>query len=216
MRKTAFLIAVLLLGLSGISWSEDYDSALQAYKEGDYLVALAAYEALAANGDANAQNDLGVMYSLGEGVPRNALKAMKWYRLAAEQGHADAQVSLGWMFVYGYGESPCSEGVNPLALTADQGGALSPAAARGISRSRATMQEMSSIENRVEEKGEPQGCVPQNYELAFMWLDIAAEGGVENAVSGRDIVIRKMTPEQIASGRKLSKICREMEYKGCY
>ena len=53
---------------------------------------------LAEDGDAEAQNDLGVMYGNGEGVPQDYKEAVKWYRLAAEQGVAAAQYNLGGMY----------------------------------------------------------------------------------------------------------------------
>ena len=53
---------------------------------------------LAEQGNAGAQNDLGVMYAEGRGVPQDDAKAIKWFRKAAEQGHADAQLNLGEMY----------------------------------------------------------------------------------------------------------------------
>ena len=43
-------------------------------------------------GHAGAQFNLGYMYSVGLGVPRDMPKACYWYMKAAEQGQADAQV----------------------------------------------------------------------------------------------------------------------------
>jgi hypothetical protein len=37
------------------------------------------------------------MYRIGEGVPKNAAKAIKWFRKAAAQGNSDAQFNLGIM-----------------------------------------------------------------------------------------------------------------------
>ena len=54
-------------------------------------------------GDANAQNEIGVMYANGDGVIKDAAEAVKWYRKAAEQGLAGAQLILGWMYVHGDG-----------------------------------------------------------------------------------------------------------------
>ena len=45
----------------------------------------------AAAGDANAQYELGVAYSKGEGVPQDNTEAVKWVRLAAAQGIAAVQ-----------------------------------------------------------------------------------------------------------------------------
>ncbi len=52
---------------------------------------------LAAQGDAHAQFNLGVMYDKGRGVSQDYAEAVKWYRKAAEQGHASAQHNLGVM-----------------------------------------------------------------------------------------------------------------------
>ena len=60
------------------------------------------YHLAAEQGEASAQNNLGVMYGTGEGVPEDDAEAVRWYRLAAEQSHASAQNNLGVM--YGAGE----------------------------------------------------------------------------------------------------------------
>jgi hypothetical protein len=54
-------------------------------------------------GDASAQNNLGVMYATGQGVPQDDAEAVRWYALAAEQGHALAQYNLGGMYSSGRG-----------------------------------------------------------------------------------------------------------------
>ena len=54
-------------------------------------------------GDANAQNNLGIMYINGEGVPQDYAEAAQWYRLAADQGHTNAQFILGVMYQEGEG-----------------------------------------------------------------------------------------------------------------
>ena len=46
-------------------------------------------------GKANAQYYLGVLYALGDGVPKDDAEALKWWRLAAEQGNDEAQGILG-------------------------------------------------------------------------------------------------------------------------
>ncbi len=54
-------------------------------------------------GDADAQNNLGVMYGGGRGVPQNYAEAMKCYKKAADQGHAKAHYNLGVMYENGHG-----------------------------------------------------------------------------------------------------------------
>ena len=64
----------------------------------------AAWLRKAANrGFAPAQNNLGVKYNKGQGVPQDNKEAVKWWRLSAEQGHASAQYNLGRSYEQGLG-----------------------------------------------------------------------------------------------------------------
>ena len=56
---------------------------------------LQALKAKAANGDAQAQLDLGMCYWTGTWVSRDLKQAAKWHRKAAEQGLARAEYQLG-------------------------------------------------------------------------------------------------------------------------
>jgi hypothetical protein len=49
------------------------------------------WEKLAKTGDAEAQNNLGLMYYGGHGTEKDEELALKYFQLAAQQGHADAQ-----------------------------------------------------------------------------------------------------------------------------
>ena len=60
----------------------------------DYAAALEFYRRAAELGNASAQNSLGRMFELGDGVPQDEANAIKWYRQAAEQGHPDAMAAL--------------------------------------------------------------------------------------------------------------------------
>jgi len=64
---------------------------------------LAALRKAAAQGDAEAQCELGNRYYLGRGVPEDYTEAAKWHRLAAEQGHAEAQCAMGNRYYLGKG-----------------------------------------------------------------------------------------------------------------
>ena len=76
----------------------------------------------AEQGDASAQDDLGLMYADGRGVPRDSTEAVRWYRLAAEQGLADGQKNLGDMYMDGRGvPQDETEAVRWYRLAADQG-----------------------------------------------------------------------------------------------
>jgi TPR repeat protein len=52
-------------------------------------------------GDPEAQFKLGEMYAAGDGVPKNAGKAVEWYQKAAAQGDVSAQLTLAAMYIGG-------------------------------------------------------------------------------------------------------------------
>jgi len=78
--------------------------------------------ARAERGEADAQLELGLMYSIGRGVPQDHAEALRWYRKAADQGEAIAQVNLGKMYIFGEGvQQNASEGFRWILKSADQG-----------------------------------------------------------------------------------------------
>ena len=60
----------------------------------DYTEAVRLYSLAAAQGDADAQSNLGVMFQYGKGVAQYRAEAIRWYRLAAAQGDAWAKATL--------------------------------------------------------------------------------------------------------------------------
>lgn len=101
--KRFALAAIMLAGLAAPAWATHLDAGLAAYERGDYATALREWKPLAKQGDADAQYNLGLVYSRGNGVPRDDAEAAKWYRKAAEQGFAAAQFNLGVMYSNGKG-----------------------------------------------------------------------------------------------------------------
>ena len=106
-RTTAAVFLVLsitapVMAASG-GHGSSYDDGVTAYGWGDYAAALRIFRKLAQQGDAAAQNDLGIMNEKGKGVAQNYVKAAKWYRLAADQGAAAAQFNLGLLYAKGQG-----------------------------------------------------------------------------------------------------------------
>jgi TPR repeat protein len=61
------------------------------------------YTKAASQRNANAQYNLGVMYTVGRGVSADEVVAARWYREAGMQGHADAQANLGNLYLTGRG-----------------------------------------------------------------------------------------------------------------
>lgn len=96
------LIWIVLLCLSASAWA-GYDEGFAAYNKEDYATALKEWQSLAEQGNAIAQLNLGAMYAIGQGVPKNDKEAVKWWRKAAEQSNAQAQLFLGAMYEDGQG-----------------------------------------------------------------------------------------------------------------
>lgn len=80
-----------------------FDLASKNYGEGNYPAALRLFQKAAEQGHASAQFNLGVMYSKGQGVVRDAKQAAQWYQKAAEQGLVFAQYNLAAMYGEGKG-----------------------------------------------------------------------------------------------------------------
>ncbi len=84
------------------AWA-DFQSGLEAYNRGDYMTALREFRPLADQGGASAQNNLGVLYGKGQGVPQDYAQARHWWEKAAAQGDVKAQHNLGILYDKGYG-----------------------------------------------------------------------------------------------------------------
>ena len=117
----AALYAVGMLGLTAPAWA-GLDEAEAAYGRADYATALREFRRLAEQGNAKAQNTLGLMYGEGQGVPQDYAKAVGWYHKAAEQGYAKAQNNLGFMYRNGRGvPQDYAEAVKWFRKAAEQG-----------------------------------------------------------------------------------------------
>ena len=106
------LLAVLLLTLAGCGEEATGNKTeaeapviteKQLSAEANAKEKLAGWKQKAEGGDAKGQYFLGVMYALGDGVPKDAAKAVEWQQKAAAQGNADAQYILGSMYSKGQG-----------------------------------------------------------------------------------------------------------------
>ena len=80
------------------------------YKNGqgvsqDYGRAVELFRKAANQGNAIAQDNLGVMYQNGLGVLQDDGHAVQWFRRAANQGHAGAQRALDVMCANDHGVS---------------------------------------------------------------------------------------------------------------
>jgi TPR repeat protein len=103
-KKMRWGVAVTVMTVSGMfsmaHAGSDMSTSFDAASTGNFKQAVTIWEDMAANGDAQAQFNLGLMYHGGLGLPRNEKTAVELYQKAAESGYTAAQVYL----VVGYEE----------------------------------------------------------------------------------------------------------------
>ncbi len=75
----------------------------RAYDKDEPVLARRLWAALAEQGDADSAYKLGMIYDMGNGVERDAARAVYWYRRAAEDGHPHAQHNLAVAYANGDG-----------------------------------------------------------------------------------------------------------------
>lgn len=105
-RHWALLVVGLLLPVLLISapvHAKNLTDALRLMRAGQYVEAMAAFEPLAAAGNADAEELIGVMYAMGLGVARDDERAFEWYLRASLKGHPGAQSGIGWYYETGRG-----------------------------------------------------------------------------------------------------------------
>jgi hypothetical protein len=165
------------------------DAAYAAYRKGDYATVLRLARPLAAEGDARAQSMLGLVYYRGRGMAQDHNEAVKWFRRAADQGDAAAQFNLGVMFSEGQGvPQDYAEAAKWYRLAADQGDAQAQYNL-GLSYARGEAGQADNVS-------------------AYMWFNLAAahfpasDTRRSAAVTSRDLLANKMTPDQIAEAQK--------------
>jgi TPR repeat protein len=96
MRKRIVGSTILAAQLVGAftAFAGPWEDGMAAYNRGDYLPAIRVFRTLAEQGNAKAQNVLGVMFRKGEGVPKNPARAHMWLSFAAARGDARAKAEL--------------------------------------------------------------------------------------------------------------------------
>ena len=79
------LVVTMVLAIGAPVAAGPWEDGIVAYNQGDYATAVRLWLPLAEQGDASAQLNLGAMYSNGQGIPQDYIKAHKWYNLSASR-----------------------------------------------------------------------------------------------------------------------------------
>ncbi len=197
-RLITFLCVTILVGNPVDVKADQFDEGHDAYSLGNYQKALEILKPLAEKGDTRAQYTLGNMYFYGKGVSRDGKEAIKWFRKTADQGNADVQIFLGFKYYRGEGiPQDYIEAAKWFRIAAEQGFA--------------TAQFHLGL---MYTNG--QGVLQDNVQ-AHKWFNLSASlyhgEARKDAVQNRDIIEKKMTPDQVLKAQKLAREWKPKTWK---
>jgi len=140
-------------------------------------------------GDAEAQFQLGLKYSSGNGAAQDEVQAASWYLKAAEQNHGLAQFHLGQMFATGQGvPQNTARSVSWFRRAAHLG--IADAQFKwGCACQRASMDS-------------PAANAPEARIEAYMWYELAAAKNHAAAKGAYAQLTIKMTRDEVAEARR--------------
>ena len=194
-RFLPYLFLSLLLW-SVTAYAQDLEIANDAFAEGDYVAALEIYETLAANGDAQAQYRLGLMFEQGLGTDVDAQASQQWFERAAQQNSPQALDALATKYRQGSGViQNFKEALRLYLQAAEQG---YPRAQHNLGSAFA------------DGKGTFRDPIK-----AHMWFNLAAANGYSASVTARDRLASIMAESEITRAQDRALACLEKKYRGC-
>ena len=232
--KLTFLLSltvVFLFGGSSFVFGGDFEDARDAYNRKDYKEAVRLYRLSTEQGDIGAQNNLGLMYSKGQGVLQDYKEAVRLYRLSAEQGVVGAQVNLGVMYDQGLGvPQDYKEAFKWYRLAVKQGDSIAQLSLGNMySKGQGVVQDYKEAvkwyrlsaeqgytraqSNLGTMYGQGQGVL-KNYASAHMWWNICGSNGDKGCVKKRNIIEKIMSPSQIDKAQEMARNWLSKAQKG--
>lgn len=188
-RCTGIRMLAFSLVLAATATASPADAGLAdgiaAYKRGDYGTARAEWEPAAEAGDLDAIFNLGQLYRLGKGVPRDLDRAVRYYRRAAEAGHVAAQGNLGTLYYFSLPGAP---------HVADALSWWEMAAAAGDARSQYLLGVLYFNGSHV----------PRNYARAYGWTLLAARAGLAEAIAAEKTMLEYLSLDEIENGKAMA------------
>ncbi|MCY4012645.1 MAG: tetratricopeptide repeat protein [Gammaproteobacteria bacterium] len=154
MIHVAAVAQVSLVLVAGLAFAEQARDDVTGHEREE--AAAERYRSDAEQGDAHAQNALGLAYQTGEGVDRDYGEAVVWYRRAAEQGHAEAQWRLCEAYAGGWGVERDREKAKAWCLPAAEAGHIW------------AQEQLGRLYHR---------STPRDYPRALEWYGLASDQG---------------------------------------
>lgn len=82
MWRILFAVCLVIAYATGAT-AGPWEDAVSAYRSRDYAIAEKLFRSLAKQGHARAQNNLGMLYRDGLGIPQDFVRAHMWYSVSA-------------------------------------------------------------------------------------------------------------------------------------
>lgn len=139
----------------------------------------------ASKGNPDAQFKLGLFYLKGEGKDKDPTLAEQWFEKAANQNHMEAEYYLGKLLLQSNAAPNISKALGLFKNASHQG--------HGLSQYELGLMYLKGT------------GVPQNFVYAYSWLNTAAANGVPEAANARDMLMPKMTADQVLQAQQMSR-----------
>tara|TARA_B100000768_G_scaffold22866_1_gene20419 strand:+ start:536 stop:1141 length:606 start_codon:yes stop_codon:yes gene_type:complete len=191
------IIFIFLLFTSNFIQASSFEEGLNFSQNGDFKNAFIQWHPLAKQGNIDAQFQIGLMYSYGNGVKQDYFEALKWHELAGNNGNRTAQLFLGDLYFDGENiPQDFKKAKKWYSLSADLGD-----------------EDALIALGRIYEKGLG---VSIDKAYSYMWFNIAAQNGCDVGVEESDRLGKTLKSSELKRSKKLMKLCSNKNYKNCF
>jgi hypothetical protein len=102
-RHVALAVALVCASCVSATTESVYNLGVEAWKHKKYEEAARLWTLALPEGNVNALNNLGYLYSTGLGVPKDPARAFQLWTIAARFGHSESQWHIGYAYQHGEG-----------------------------------------------------------------------------------------------------------------
>ena len=207
--------------------------SLELYDAGDYAKAFEILDILAQQGNAQAQQALGVMYENGQGIKKDETLALSLYRQAAAKNNESAQYLLANLLERKSSLSNNqSEAIKWYRLAATNGHPnaqyrMGQLEMTGINGSTPDLLKASYWFGLSAAQGDPQAQLQYGLLLmqgragapdrilGYMWIDIAQGLGDNTTQQTALQAAKSLSPSELQSAKKMASQCIKQNYQSC-
>jgi TPR repeat protein len=192
----SFLFIFFCFSNAGTLKAEAYLRGFQALEQRDYETALYYLSFFAANGDAKAQYNLGLMYRDGLGVKKDDVQSLTHFLEAAENGHMLGNYAVGLAFLIGKGSDINAEAaIHYLTEAALLGHAISPV-------------EIGHLYFQG-------ALIEKDFVSAHFWWSLADDRNAPGSSENLNVLLSKMSQKQKRQAFLLKNKCKNLTLRQC-